>query len=1145
MSIKCVVSRVVVGVSLIPLFLASLLLSGCGGSSMPAGGVPTPSFAPAGGTYNSSQAVTISDTTQNAVLYCTTDGSTPTTSSPRCAQPTTVYQTEFLQAIAVVPGKTTSNVAAAAYTINLNTVATPSFTPAGGAYTGPQQVTIADATAGANVYYTTDGSTPTASSQLYMNTTPIQVSKSETINAIAVAAGYSNSGVVSATYSINQAVAAPVFSVGTGSYTSAQMVTITDQTAGAVIYYSLNGTASTASSVYSGPVTIAKTATLSAIAVVNGTSSPVTLAAYAITMNAPVPAPAFFPASGASFQVGQQSITISDVDTSAVIHYTIDGSAVSSSSPTYSAPISLTTPGTITVQAIAVDANEGNSAAAMATYTVTAAAVVPPPAFSPASGSAVTVGQTVQLADSDANAVIHVTTDGTPPTANSPAYSAPIALNVAGSITIQAIAIDNGSTSTVATASYDVAPAGAGLTGKVLSGTTPIKGASVQLYSAGSTGYGSSGTAIGASVSTDATGAFMLNYGTCPASPNDLFYLVATGGDTGSGANSSIALMTALGPCSALSTSGVSVVINEATTAASAYALSAFMTTAPNVGTSATNYQGLSNSFATVNNLVNTAAGTVLTITPAYASNPVPLLNSSTVPQARIDTLADILASCTASSGGGACSALFSAATPSGGMAPGDTLQAILDVAQNPGLNVSTLFGLASATGPFQPELAVAPNDWTIALTYTGAGLGLSPTTLASYSSGGNDYTDLGPIINTGMAIDALGNIWVTAFGEDGQAGLPSPRPQDAVHAILARFDALGAPVTPATTLSTDATPQITFGGYDPEPGSPVALIGAIAFDASDNAWLGDLNPSASGQSSLLAVGQTGSVILPPAQNVSSVTGLALDSVGNIWATSVNGIFEYTYNSSNQSLSQILSNNPGFTSQTGDLTFDSNGIPWVTQIDANSIQPRLFALDPATGNVVYDPFNSVPGYFVTSLIADGSGGIYGCDPTGLNLDVLNYNSNSNPPAGSILFMYPITDTGRGCGNSSAGGWMVLDGQGHIFVLDANSGLGVMTLDEYTTGGALISPAANGYTGTSAGEGLTLHLDGNYFPQTNTPIGAMDGSGNLWVMNYDTSGLDANFNVIPGNVLVEFVGIGAPVVTPTSVALKNGQLGARP
>jgi alpha-galactosidase len=77
--------------------------------------------------------------------------------------------------------------------------ATPTFNPAGGSFTTPQSVAISTTTGGASIHYTTDGSTPT-STHGTVYTGPITVSTTTTVNAIAQASGFTDSGVGIATY---------------------------------------------------------------------------------------------------------------------------------------------------------------------------------------------------------------------------------------------------------------------------------------------------------------------------------------------------------------------------------------------------------------------------------------------------------------------------------------------------------------------------------------------------------------------------------------------------------------------------------------------------------------------------------------------------------------------------------------------------------------------------------------------------------------------------------------------------------------------------------------------------------------------------------------------------------------------------------
>jgi len=167
----------------------------------------TPALSPGGGTFTSSVAVTLTDSTPSATIYYTTNGSTPTTSSTPYTGPITVATTQTIKAIAAAAGYTTSAVASATYTIQVP-AATPALSPGGGTFTSSVVVTITDSTPGSTIYYTTNGSTPTTASPQY--TGPITVTTTQTLKAMATASGYAPSAVASATYTIQVGVSAPI-----------------------------------------------------------------------------------------------------------------------------------------------------------------------------------------------------------------------------------------------------------------------------------------------------------------------------------------------------------------------------------------------------------------------------------------------------------------------------------------------------------------------------------------------------------------------------------------------------------------------------------------------------------------------------------------------------------------------------------------------------------------------------------------------------------------------------------------------------------------------------------------------------------------------------------------------------------------------
>jgi hypothetical protein len=418
--------------------------------------LPAPAFSPAAGTYTSPQSVTISDATASAAIYYTTDGTTPTTSSTRYTGGIWQSSTQTLKAIAVLTGYANSAVTTAAYTI-APVLPAPTFSPLGGGaswalFTTPPAVTISDSQAGVTIYYTTNGTAPTTSSTKY--TGAITVSTTETIEAIAVRTGYTNSAVSSMLYTIAPLLPAPTFSVATGTYSTSQTVTISDATAGATIYYTTNGTTPTTSSTkYTGAITVSATETIEAIAVAAGYSnSAVATATYSIGTATTLPAPTFSPAAGT--YTSSQTVTISDATAGTTIYYTTNGTTPTTSSTKYTGAITVSA--TETIEAIAVETGHSNSAVATANYTINTTAALPAPTFSPAPGT-YTSPQSVTIGDATASAAIYYTTDGTTPTTSSTRYTGGIWQS--STQTLKAIAVLTGyANSSVATANYTIAP---------------------------------------------------------------------------------------------------------------------------------------------------------------------------------------------------------------------------------------------------------------------------------------------------------------------------------------------------------------------------------------------------------------------------------------------------------------------------------------------------------------------------------------------------------------------------------------------------------------------------------------------------------------------------------------------------------------
>jgi hypothetical protein len=320
-----------------------------------------------------------------------------------------------------------------------------------------------------------------------------------------------------------------------------------------------------------------------------------------------------------------------------------------------------------------------------------------------------------------------------------------------------------------------VSYASAAASGRVFGGQQPVNGASLQLYTVGTGGDGSSASPLlPAGVVTRADGTFTLPSYSCSSATQ--VYLVATGGiPGGTVANPNLSLMAALGPCTSLSQSTF-ININEMTTVAAVAALAPYMTSITAIGSATGDSAALASAFTLAYQFANTATGTVpgLNIPSGY-----------TAPSAVIATLGNILASCVNSTGGlvnsnTPCGILFGLTTPAGGTAATETAGAMLNLTRNPTLNTVSLFGRAPAQDPFAGALTQPPPDFSVRLTRPASAmplqLSVSSLAFASTAVGYASQAQTVTLTNTSSSSITLSPIAITGtnagdFAQSGACG--------------------------------------------------------------------------------------------------------------------------------------------------------------------------------------------------------------------------------------------------------------------------------------------------------------------------------------------------------------------------------------
>jgi alpha-tubulin suppressor-like RCC1 family protein len=290
----------------------------------------TPILSPSGAssTYTNGITVTFTNATPNVTMRYSTDGTTPTEAHQLYSGPITVDATMELKVKAWHATLAASNVAVGVFTLK---PVTPTVTPSGGTYTSAQTVSMSTSTVNATIRYTTDGSTPTATSPAYSS--PVTVNSPTTIKAVAFRTGWTPSDVRTAAFSFsNYQPAVSYASPGAGTYHLVPVV-VSFGTAepNSDVRYSLTASA-TPTTLIPQPIELHKTTIVShrvRIQQPNNTITygPVTYTTYTVKVATPV-----IGLAAGQYDPGTV-IQLTSATPNAIFRYRLDGQTPSESDP--------------------------------------------------------------------------------------------------------------------------------------------------------------------------------------------------------------------------------------------------------------------------------------------------------------------------------------------------------------------------------------------------------------------------------------------------------------------------------------------------------------------------------------------------------------------------------------------------------------------------------------------------------------------------------------------------------------------------------------------------------------------------------------------------------------------------------------------